>query len=163
MREEGNIKRYQIEKVYEENGLMDYKLRTTDDLLRIHGIDFKEVDGYNRLDDINILLYEKVIVNIYNGLGLSSRATMLPKGIYYVEDVDYLVKTNPEDNYFTVSGRRVMSIDKNGLKIFHRLWQIEDYKELKALKSEPKCFLRFEYEQNDRPDWLHVTDEKNWY
>jgi len=158
-----NMKRYLLEKLYEVNGLKDYKLRTTNDLLIIHGIDIKEVDGYTRLDDINKLLYEKVIVNIYNGLGLSSRATMVPKGIYYVEDLDYLVKENPDDDYLTVAGRLVMAIDKNGLKAFHRLWQIDDFKHLKAIKSKAKYFLRFEYEQNDCSEWLHVVDEKNWY
>jgi hypothetical protein len=157
------MKRYQIEKLYEENRLTDYKLRTTDDLMQIHSINFKEVEGYIGLDDINKVLYEKAIVNIYNGLGLSSRATMIPKGIYYVEDVDYLVKVNPDDVYYTVAGRLVMSIDKTGSKAFLRLWQIDDYKHLKTIKGEAKYFLRFEYEQNDRAEWLHISDEKTWY
>jgi len=82
------MKRFQLEKLYEVNGLKDYKLKTTDDLLKTHGIDFKAVEGYSRLDDVNKLLYEKFIVNLFNGLGLDSRMTMIPKGIYFVEDFD---------------------------------------------------------------------------
>ena len=57
------MNRFQLEKLYEVNGLKDYKLKTTDDLLKTHGLDFKEVAGYTRLDDLNKLLYEKFIVN----------------------------------------------------------------------------------------------------
>ena len=39
------MNRFQLEKLYEVNGLKDYKLKTTDDLLKTHGIDFKEVAG----------------------------------------------------------------------------------------------------------------------
>jgi len=89
------VERFQIEKMYEINGLKDYKLKTTGDLLKVHGIDFKEVRGYNRLDDLNRVIYEKFIVNLFNGLGLESRATMIPEGIYYVEDIGYLAKEDP--------------------------------------------------------------------
>jgi len=71
------MNRFQLEKLYEVNGLKDYKLKTTDDLLKTHGIDFKEVDGYTRLDDLNKLLYEKFIVNFLNGLGLDSRMALM--------------------------------------------------------------------------------------
>lgn len=33
------MNRSQLEKLYEVNGLRDYKLKTTDDLLKTHGID----------------------------------------------------------------------------------------------------------------------------
>ncbi|MCO5388852.1 MAG: hypothetical protein NHB14_27215 [Desulfosporosinus sp.] len=105
------MNRFQLEKLYEVNGLKDYRLRTTDDLLRVHGIDFKSVDGYSRLDDVNKMLYERFIVNYFNGFGLDTRLTMIPKGIYFVEDFDYLVKENPEDDYWNVSGGLVMAID----------------------------------------------------
>lgn len=157
------MNRYQLEKHYEVNGLKDYKLRTTDDLLRTHGINFKAVDGYTKLDDMNKLLYERFLVNFFNGLGLNSRATMVPKAIYYVEDVFYLVKENSEDDYPTVAGRLVLIINENGLKTFHRLWQIDDYKHLEVIKGKAKYFLRFEYEQNNCAEWLHVTNEKTWY
>jgi len=41
--------------------------------LKTHGINYKEVKGYIRLDDLNKLLYEKFVVNLFNSLGLDSR------------------------------------------------------------------------------------------
>ena len=157
------MNRSQLEKLYEVNGLRDYKLKTTDDLLKTHGIDFKAVEGYTRLDDVNKLLYEKFIINLFNGLGLDSRMTIIPKGIYYVEDFDYLVKENPEDDYFNVAGGLVMAIDKNGLKTVHRSWKDDDYAHLEMIEGKTKTYLRFEYVHNEREEWLHVTDPKTWY
>ena len=89
--------RNQLEKRYEINGLTDYKLRSTEDLLKVHGIDFREVAGYSSLDDINRAIYKKFIVNIFNAWGLDSRLNLLPKGIYFVEENEYIVKVNPEE------------------------------------------------------------------
>lgn len=163
------MNRFQLEKLYEVNGLKDYKLKIADDLLRTHGINFKAVEGYTRLDDLNKILYEKFIVNLFNGLGLDSRMTMIPKGIYFVEDFDYLVKENPDDEYWQVAGGLVLAIDKNGLKTVHRSWQDEDYKTLveefpeSMIEGKAKTYLRFEYEHNEREEWLHVIDSKTWY
>ena len=157
------MNRSQLEKLYEVNGLKDYKLRTAEDMLRTHGINFKAVEGYTRLDDVSKLLYEKFIVNLFNGLGLDSRMTMIPKGIFFVEDVDYLVKEDPRDEYFNVAGGLVMAIDKNGLKTVHRSWKDDDYAHLEMTEGKPKTYLRFEYEHNDREEWLHVIDPKTWY
>lgn len=163
------MNRFQLEKLYEVNGLNDYKLRTPEDLLKTHGIDYREVAGYKRLDDVNRQLYEKFIVNYMNGYGLDARATMIPKGIYFVEDIDVLAKENPEDDYYTVIGGRVVVIDRNGMKTVHRTWQDEDYAHLveefpEAIKEgKPKLYLRFEYEIDGRSEWQHVVDEKTWY
>jgi hypothetical protein len=164
------MNRFQIENLYEVNGLTDYKLKTTGDLLKCHGIDFKAVDGYNRLDDLNRAIYEKFIINIFNGIGLESRATLIPKGIYWVEDITLLVKENPEDDYFNVAGGIINVIDRNGLKSVHHTWLDDDYKHLEIKEKEAKNYLRFEYEhgtyENGEPrhEWLHVIkDGKEWY
>lgn len=157
------MNRSQLERLYEINGLKDYKLKDGVDLLKTHGIDYTEVEGYSRLDDVNKLLYSKFIINLFNGLGLDSRMTMIPKGIYFVEDFDYIVKENPNDEYWQVAGGIVMAIDKNGLKSVHRSWKDEDYAHLEAIKSKAKTYLRFEYEHQEREEWLHVMDPKTWY
>ena len=157
------MNRSQLERLYEINGLKDYKLKDGVDLLKTHGIDYTEVEGYSRLDDVNKLLYSKFIINLFNGLGLDSRMTMIPKGIYFVEDFDYIVKENPNDEYWQVAGGIVMAIDKNGLKSVHRSWKDKDYAHLEAIKSKAKTYLRFEYEHQEREEWLHVMDPKTWY
>lgn len=154
----------QLENLYKVNGLKDYKIKTTEDLLKVHGINFKEVEGYNRLDDISRSIYEKFIINFFNGLGLESRATLIPKGIYFVEQIDYLSKEQPTDDYFLVTGGVVYIIDRNGLKSVLRSWQDEDYKDLETIEGESAKYLRFEYEHAGRKEWLHVIKEgKEWY
>lgn len=157
------MNRHQLEKIYLANGLVDFKLRTTEDLLKVHGIDFKAVDGYSRLDDLNRAIYEKFIVNFFNGQGLDYR-DIVPTGIYYVEEVDYLVKENPTDECFYVAGGKVLAIDRNGVKTVHDNWVHESYKWLDITEGEPKQYLRVEYKHQGRPEWLHVmNDGKEWY
>lgn len=164
------MNRFQIENLYEINGLKDYKLRTTEDLLKCHGIDFKAVDGYNRLDDINRSIYEKFIIKFLNGLGLESRAELVPKGIYFVEDETLLVKENPQDEDYIVSGGIIYAIDRNGLKSVLHTWTDEEYKDFEVIEKETSTYLRFEYEHGTyddgtpRKEWLHVTEQgKEWY
>jgi hypothetical protein len=159
------MNRNQIENLYKVNGLTDFRLRNTEDLLRVHGIDYKAVDGYSQLDDLNRQIYEGFIINIFNVFGLESRGTLVPKGIYFVEDIQYLVKEKPEDDFYIVAGGIVKAIDRNGLKSVLHTWEDEDYKHLKIDKREAgKNYLRFEYEHKGRSEWLHVVkDGKVWY
>lgn len=154
----------QIENLYKINGIKDYQLRDTFDLLKIHGIDFKAIEGYKRLDDLNNVHYEKFIINFLNGLGLESRAALIPKGIYWVEDIQYLVKENIEDDYFVVAGGIVNVVDRNGMKSVLRSWTDEDYKDFEIVETESTNYLRFVYEHHGRAEWLHVIKEgKEWY
>lgn len=147
------MNRKQIENLYEINGLTEYNIRNTEDLLKVHGVDFKSIDGYNRLDDINRDLYKKFIINFFNGFGLESRAMLIPKGINYVEDIEYLVKENQEDEYYTVAGGVVMAIDRSGLKSMLSKRLYEEYKELEITEGEPKKYLRFKYEYQEHKEW----------
>lgn len=158
------MNRTQIENLYKVNGIDDYKLKGTDDLLKTHRINYKAVNGYNQLDDLNRKIYERFIINIFNAFGLESRATLVPKGIYYAEQEDYLYKDDPEDDYYIVIGGAVYTIDKNGSKSVLRTWTDEDYKDKRPEKKETSNYLRFEYEHEGRPEWLHViNDGKEWY
>lgn len=152
----------QIENIYKANGLKDYILLSTEDILRVHGIDFRVVDGYNRLDDINKKIYSKFIINIFNAFNIESRTSLIPRGIYYVEDIEYLVKENTDD-YFTIVGGIVNAIDKNGIKTVLNERTYERYIGFEITKSEPEFYLRFEYEHDGRNTWLHVLKENIWY
>lgn len=156
------MKRAQIENLYKTNGLEDYRLRNIEDLLKIYGINIKEVNGYNRLDDISRVLYEKFIVNIFNAFGLEFRSTLVPKGIYYVEEINYLAK-DPDDGYDLVVGGIVKIIDRNGMKSVLSNRIDEDYKHFELTESEPINYLRFVYEHDGRKEWLHVKNENEWY
>jgi hypothetical protein len=157
------MNRSQLEKIYQDNGLKNYKLRTTEDLFNVHGIDFKAVEGYDRLDEANKAIYERFIINFFNGQGLDYR-DIVPKGIDFVEDVQLLIKENETDDHFTVAGNTVKAIDKDGIKTVLHDWLYEDYKGLKVTQDEPYLYLRCEYEHQGRSKWLHVTHEgTQWY
>lgn len=150
------MNRSQIENLYKINGLGDYKLRTTVDLMKVHGIDYRAIDGYNLLDKPNGAAYEKFIINIFNGLGLESRDTFIPKGIYYVEDTRLLVKKNQKNDYLTVAGGIIKVINQDGLKWVLHTWKDKNYKHLPTAKSESENYLRFEYKHLGRNEWLHI-------
>ena len=157
------MNRHQLEKLYEINGLRDYKLKSAEDLIKTHGIDAREVDGYSLLDDLSRQLYEKFIINFFNGLGLDSRATLIPQGIYYVEEIEYLAKEDPKDDFYIVTGGLVLAIARNGVKTVHSSWRDENYQNLDSSESKPKRYLRFEYEHQGRKEWQHVVNEDTWY
>lgn len=104
------MKRSEIRKLYVENGIIDFKLRNTEDLFKVHGIDFKDVEGYIKLDEIHRTIYEGFIVKMFNSWGIKSRATIIPKGIYLIDDVQYLVEENPKDDYYIVCGKNTSSL-----------------------------------------------------
>lgn len=91
-------------------------------------------------------------------------------GIYYPEEVQYLAKENPQDDYYIVVGGDVRAIDRSGLKTVLHTCADEEYVHLDIIESETKQYLRFEYEhgtyEDDTPrkEWLHVTHEgTQWY
>lgn len=155
--------RKQVENVYLANGITDFKLRNTEDLLKIHGIDYMKVNGYDSLDELNQRLYKKAIINLMNACGLENRALFNPTGIYFVEDYDLVAKETLDQDYYNVCGGRVWQIDKSGQKKLLHRWTDRKYKDLKAEKSQPQRYLRIEYKEGKRKSWLHITNEDTWY
>jgi hypothetical protein len=153
----------ELQHIYQANGLTDYQLKTADDLLFTHGVNAKKLLGYSQLDDANAKLYVAFIVNFFNTQGMDSRATLVPTGIYYVEDIDLLAKEEPTDEHYTIVGGIVKVIDKDGNQTLHQEWRGMGYEDLEAVEGKPKRYLRFEYEHYGRPEWLHVMDERQWY
>lgn len=94
----------ELENIYEINGLADYKLRSANDLLKVHSINHTKVEGYENLDNLKKTIYEKFIVDFFNAWGLDKRIELVPTGIFWVEDIEYLVKKKPENEFFDVVG-----------------------------------------------------------
>lgn len=159
-----------LENLYEVNGLTDYRLKTTEDLLRVHSIDCTKVAGYEGLDDINKAIYKKFIVNFFNAWGFDNRLSLVPKGIYWVEDTEYIVKERSENNYYNIAGQTIYTIDRTGNKKMLHEWNDGYYKHLERIADKPKYYLYFEYqhgtddEGNPINKWLHVIKEgSEWY
>lgn len=158
------MERKQIENIYKFNGLRDFKLKDTDDLMRIHGVDYKNVDGYNKLDDLNRTFYKKFIVKFFNGHWLETRSSIIPKSINFVEDILHLGKENIKDDEFVPLGGTINIVCRNGLKMVMRTWNDDEYKNLNVLENEVDNYLRFEYTINGKNEWLHVIKNgEEWY
>ena len=87
-----------------------------------------------------------------------------------MEDTEYLVKENPENDFFDVSGQVIFSIDRNGSRQLLHHWEDDEFKHLPKIKETTKNYLRFEYQHgtdgrgNPKEEWLHVIKEgKEWY
>jgi hypothetical protein len=158
------ISRTQIENLYKVNRLFDYTLRYHEDLLKTHGIDATAIAGYNELSGENRFIFDGFILNVFNACGLESRATLIPIGVYWVEERQYIVKENPSDDFFVGAGSLVRKISKDGSRTVLHKWIHKDYKKLDViLDDKNRYYLRFEYMHHGRKEWLHVTNEKTWY
>ncbi len=140
------------------------KINTTDEILELYGVDFKDVKGYEGLTDANKEIYKTFIVNLYNAWGSESRETLVPMGIYWVEHNEHLTKEDPEDEGYLIIGSTIYSIDKEGNKVLHRKWISEGSEDSPILETDKSEYLRFEYKHRGRKEWLHVIkDGKEWY
>lgn len=139
-------------KKYEERGLNNYLLRTVDDLKAIHNIDIRKIKGYESLSDENKKLFENTCVSFFNAWGLEKRAELVPKAVYYVQEIEYI------DSDDLVVASVVKAISKDGRNhIIHN-----DIFETTALSECRKCideYLRFELKN----EWFHITDDGLWY
>jgi hypothetical protein len=58
---------------YEELGLMDYKLRTPEQVKELHGTDILQMKGLNKLSQEDRDLVIKLFINYLNGCGCGNR------------------------------------------------------------------------------------------
>lgn len=161
------MEKNQIENVYKANGLADFRLRNTEDLLKVHGIDFKDVSGYSGLNDLNRAVYEKFIVNIFNAFELESRSTLIPTAINFVKETNFIGMLelgceDEEDSYVNIY-TTVNVIDRNGLESLLHKFENKEYRYLKVITDEVRHYLRFEYTLREEDSWLHVFNDKEWF
>ena len=77
------MKSSEIAGKYVKRGLTDYRLRTTDDLKEIHGVDVTGIKGYNKLT-VNADFFRKMLVRFYNAYGLERRSEIKPSAVKYI-------------------------------------------------------------------------------
>ena len=83
------MRREQLENIYLINGIEDFELRSLGDLMKIHGINARKIEGFSELSEEDKKVYEKFIIRYMNGHGLSYRSTIYPQKIYRAFEVDY--------------------------------------------------------------------------
>ena len=158
------MERFQMENIYEANGLINYKLRNADDLLKCHGIAFENVKGYEYLTEENKKIFQKFLLKFLNVLGLERRFSIKPLAINFVEDTIYDAVDPDDSNYYVTVKQIIKSIHSSGKKeIIHKYFD-KEYKGLEVADISSKEYFRFEYKEGTRKEWLHVTHEgEQWY
>ncbi|WP_088187857.1 hypothetical protein [Desulfosporosinus sp. FKA] len=176
------MKLFQLEQLYEQKGLDNYKLINTNDLLELHGINYRDVKGYENLDDINKKLYEKALINILNNFGLEVRNGMILTGINFVEEIGFSVELTPieyetmfsckfeeSDSYLKwVVETNISIIGKSGKRTKLRAWCYRDKKFEHLIHRKTECnrkrYLRIDYKKFGRhKEWLHIISPTHFY
>ncbi len=158
------MKRNEVEKIYLEHGLSDFKLTCLDDLKICHGIDAEQVNGYEDLTEENKMIFRNFIINFFNARGIDARMITAPKAINYVEDIDHVAQ-DPNDEECAVTICNVINVIKaNGKKKQLHKYVNKEYKDLVQTEHYRKEYLRFAFLEGKSRIWLHVTHEgKQWY
>ena len=51
----------------------------------------------------------------------------------------------------------------NGMYVLHEINIDEGYRSTELERYEPQSYLRFEYEKDNKNEWLQIVDGKTWY
>lgn len=164
MKVEQLVKRYQ-----EINGEQNFYLRNLDDLLYVHEVDFKLIEGIETLTDVNRETFRIFLMNFYNAWGLTAKSTLVPLRIQLVLErwhcVD-IIRKGEEDTVRVCIKEEHIVLDKRGKKLAKIREVIkEEYLSLmdQATKYDD-IYLRFDYKQGDREEWVHVIEGgREWY
>ncbi|MBN7575441.1 hypothetical protein C1H57_08470 [Clostridium sp. 2-1] len=164
------MKRNEVEKVFQEHGLNDYRLTCIEDLKNCLGIDALAVNGYEDLTEENKEIYTNFIINFFNSMGMDKKMITVPKAINYVEEIDYVaphpdaeVDEDYKDCYVSIDTKIIVLKADGSKKQLHK-YSDSEYKNLKPTEQYRKEYLRFAFLEGKSKVWLHVTHEgKQWY
>ncbi len=159
------MRREQLENIYLINGIEDFELRSLGDLMKIHGINARKIEGFSELSEEDKKVYEKFIIRYMNGHGLSYRSTIYPQKIYRAFEVDYLVKEDPNNNfYFKFAGEVWDCTDEDNVVMVKGWGSIEDRNKPGVIKKRGESYLRVEVKEKDSEVWLHIIEGgEQWY
>lgn len=144
---------------YNNYGIDDFKLRNINDLYQLHGINIENIEGYDTLNDLERYVFKKFIVNYYNVWEVDTRDILKPLNIYRVQQIDLLYYENDEPVIVGYELARFIE----GEFVLHEINIDEGYRSTELERYEPQSYLRFEYEKDNKNEWLHIVDEKTWY
>jgi len=154
----------QIKTIYTANDLSTFKVNSHNDLMKVHGVNIEEIQGYNKLSLEHKTIFDAFILNFYNAQGLEQRSSLLPKSINFVLSEQSLGKRYDTDDFYIPLGTVITAFyaDGNETKILKH-WKDKKYKDIPCTLKEKEKYLRFEYQINGHEEWLHVLSEERWY
>ncbi len=156
-----------IYRQYDERGLTDYKLTSLDDMKAIHGYDIHELKGFSDLTTENKELFSMFIINFFNAHGMERRSVLQPLQVNYVQHTEYARPTGEIDN----EGKAIHELAITEIKRLTSSGKYEKYLRhtfckdvcLANCKGYQSYFLRIDYKDGRRKEWLHVLSPHQWY
>lgn len=155
--------------LYEKFGRSDYRLRSTEDILNIHGFDIRETDGYEDLTQEQKELFESYCVTHMNSLGMNTKITMWPKSVHYVKEYDYYSAPEwDEDEQRNIRweiGREWIILKANGRTKKFKKYMDEGktMADVDAVSTQEKEYLRVDWKYQGRAEWFHVMAPDKYY
>lgn len=155
----------QLENLYLVNGIEDFRLKTLEDLFKVHGIKVENIKGYYEIGDIQQKIFKGFILNFFNGWGLEARATLEPVTVNYVNETDLLC-VDEDGDLLCVGHIREILLRNGDVELDERRVD-EDYQDKELQESEVNSYLRFQYykyddKHNGDISWVHVYSETSY-
>lgn len=155
--------------LYEKFGRSDYRLRSAEDILNIHGFDIRETDGYEDLTQEQKELFESYCVTHMNSLGMNTKITMWPKSVHYVKEYDYYSAPEwDEDEQRNIRweiGREWIILKANGRTKKFKKYMDEGktMADVDAVSTQEKEYLRVDWKYQGCAEWFHVMAPDKYY
>ena len=167
-----NMTRVQLIDLFQKNGLSDYQLKNTDNLLKIFGIKIDNLEGFSSLNKEHQEMFEQFIINFYNMHGIDNKLAIWPVSIYFVMDIETCLELN--ENELITYSREIIALDKENIpykNIYNMVYldsENKKYKNLSKVEMKPKEYIRFTYEYryydgDIKKEWLHVISPNEWW
>lgn len=153
----------QLQHSYLKNGLEDFYLKSIDDFENVFNIPLDSIAGYNYLSENHKKSFEGFLVNYLNRAGLNIKASFMPVSLYYVEEITLAGKMQEDDEYYTEYSRQFYILHPDGKKEKMKRKGYHEDIVYPFIKEYKKCFLRFDFTEHKRKDWLHIISPTEWY
>lgn len=155
--------------LYEFHGSNDYRLKTADDVLKIHNFNLRETTGYEDLTEDQKKLFEAYVISHMNGVGMNTRITMWPKSVHYVKEYSYCASPVwDEEEQREVRwqiGREWIIQKANGrTKKFKKYFdEGKSEADVDSVYTIEKEYLRVDWKYHGHSEWFHVIEPNKYY
>lgn len=160
-----------IQKKYEDAGILNYKLRNAEDLQNILGITLEDAKYFDKLAPEYKNMTIDFLLSFLNGCGLEYREGYKITKAYICQTQELLTETDA-DSYRNVVGRMDLNLTNPNNITIEYLRVPESYNEIKdsltwtiETCNDNNTFLRIELEKEDgkevSKEWFHVYKKNN--
>ena len=132
--------------MYKERGLEDFNLRNAEDLLVIHGVNLRQIEGFSKLEERYKCVFINSVINYLNYSDFGSRA-ITPLRVYVAMEKRYVSEDGKEvkAEVFRVGSNEVRST-----------WEDEGFKGRNMRIDSVMRYVRFEFIEEGNECWMQI-------